>query len=213
MAAVKTRERLLAAAERMFAERGFEGVSVREIVAAADANLGAVTYHFGGKDGLFAEVINSKTQPLLDLGREILASDDAPVEKLRHLLEVYAFAVMHHDPGLKVLFAETMMGGSRLPQATIDAVNERNEIFATIVRDGIDAGDFRSCDTECAAWSFFGMLSAYILYQPLMPAAKRDGAYSSAYVRRVVDAALDVFLNGLMPNVKQKKRARGAEDA
>jgi AcrR family transcriptional regulator len=52
----ETREQLLAAAERLFAERGFAGVSVRMIAAEARVNWSLVGYYFRGKDGLLAEV-------------------------------------------------------------------------------------------------------------------------------------------------------------
>jgi len=50
-----TRERLLDTAERLFAERGFAATSVRDITAAAECNLAAVNYHFGGKSNLYRE--------------------------------------------------------------------------------------------------------------------------------------------------------------
>jgi AcrR family transcriptional regulator len=52
----ETREQLLAAAERLFAERGFAGVSVRMIAATAGVNWSLVGYYFRGKNGLLAEV-------------------------------------------------------------------------------------------------------------------------------------------------------------
>jgi AcrR family transcriptional regulator len=52
-----TRERLVAGAMTLFAERGFESVSTRELARAADANLSAITYHFGGKEGLYCAVV------------------------------------------------------------------------------------------------------------------------------------------------------------
>ena len=52
----ETREQLLGAAERLFAERGFAGVSVRMIAGEAGVNWSLVGYHFRGKDGLLAEV-------------------------------------------------------------------------------------------------------------------------------------------------------------
>lgn len=55
-----TKVRLLDAAERLFAEKGFAEVSIRELAAAADVNLAAVNYHFQGKDNLFEEVVRRR---------------------------------------------------------------------------------------------------------------------------------------------------------
>ena len=52
----ETREQLVTAAERLFAERGFAAVSVRMIAAAAGVNWSLVGYYFRSKDGLLAEV-------------------------------------------------------------------------------------------------------------------------------------------------------------
>ena len=52
-----TKDRLLDAAEHLFAEKGFKDVSIRELVAAAEVNVAAVNYHFQGKENLFHEVI------------------------------------------------------------------------------------------------------------------------------------------------------------
>jgi AcrR family transcriptional regulator len=49
-----TRERILRAAERLFAERGYDATSIRAIVAKARVNQAAVNYHFAGKDGAAA---------------------------------------------------------------------------------------------------------------------------------------------------------------
>jgi len=53
----KTKDRLLDAAENLFASKGFDDVSIRELAAAADVNVAAVNYHFQGKDNLFQQVI------------------------------------------------------------------------------------------------------------------------------------------------------------
>ncbi|MEH2476403.1 AcrR family transcriptional regulator [Nitrobacteraceae bacterium AZCC 2161] len=61
MAADHTRTAILLAAERLYAERGFADVTMRDIVAAADVNLAAVNYHFGSKDELIAELFVSRS--------------------------------------------------------------------------------------------------------------------------------------------------------
>jgi AcrR family transcriptional regulator len=53
----ETRERLLDVAAHLFAERGFDNVTVRDICQQAHANVAAINYHFGGKSGLYDEVL------------------------------------------------------------------------------------------------------------------------------------------------------------
>jgi len=59
-----TKSEILDAAERLFAARGFEATSLRTITAEAGANLGAVNYHFGSKDGLIVAVLSQMFQPV-----------------------------------------------------------------------------------------------------------------------------------------------------
>src|SRR5580692_12209601 len=54
-----TRERIMKAAERLFAERGYDGTSIRAIVAKARVNQAAINYHFDGKEGLYREVLRA----------------------------------------------------------------------------------------------------------------------------------------------------------
>lgn len=56
-----TRSAILTAAERLYAERGFGDVTLRDIVAAAGVNLAAVNYHFGSKDELIAELFVTRS--------------------------------------------------------------------------------------------------------------------------------------------------------
>lgn len=59
-----TIERLLDAAERLFAAHGFHGVGMRQLAAEANVNLGAATYHFGSKENLFIETFMRRFRPM-----------------------------------------------------------------------------------------------------------------------------------------------------
>lgn len=71
--AEETRERILAAAQKLFAERGFECTSVREITAEAGCNVASVNYHFGGKENLYLEAFRSLLEVLRDRRLEVLS--------------------------------------------------------------------------------------------------------------------------------------------
>lgn len=59
-----TKQRILGAAEALFAEHGFAGASLRQVTAAAKVNLAAVNYHFGSKDNLIEEVFRRRLDEL-----------------------------------------------------------------------------------------------------------------------------------------------------
>src|SRR5512136_380648 len=61
-----TRERILKAALKLFARKGIEGSSLRDITADAGANLQAVDYHFGSKDDLVMAVLAQCARPLIE---------------------------------------------------------------------------------------------------------------------------------------------------
>lgn len=64
-----TRERLLDAAEKLFAARGYAGTSTRAIVAASGDTIGSVNYHFGSKDNLFRQVLQRRFDLIADARR------------------------------------------------------------------------------------------------------------------------------------------------
>ncbi len=61
---MKTRDKILQSAWKLFAEEGFEAVSVRDVTNHADVNLASVSYHFGSKSGLIQEIIAMALVPL-----------------------------------------------------------------------------------------------------------------------------------------------------
>ena len=61
-----TRDRIIKAAERLFAERGYDATSIRAIVAKARVNQAAINYHFDGKDGLYREVLRGAFRALTE---------------------------------------------------------------------------------------------------------------------------------------------------
>ena len=62
----ESKRRLLDAAEQLFAERGFDSVSVRDVTQQANANVAAVNYHFGSREGLIALVVTRYVTPIND---------------------------------------------------------------------------------------------------------------------------------------------------
>src|ERR1035437_2002318 len=89
-ASEQTRMRLLDAAREVFSQHSFQGATVREICRRAEANVAAVNYHFGGKDGLLAEALNFSS--LKALQKENAQADGCPKTRLK--LFIHDFMLM-----------------------------------------------------------------------------------------------------------------------
>lgn len=81
-----TKSRLLDATEHWISEKGFDSVSVRDITGLAKANVAAVNYHFGSREGLLAAVLNHRMKPLMEMraaNLEALRDEDGVREVLQ----------------------------------------------------------------------------------------------------------------------------------
>jgi AcrR family transcriptional regulator len=105
-----TRDRLLKVAERLFADRGFRKVTVREICKAAHANVAAVNYYFGDKLGLYREVLQSAIDAMratTDAARQAGAGQ-SPEEQLRRWIAIFNHRLLGsgHDAVHKLIHHE-----------------------------------------------------------------------------------------------------------
>jgi TetR/AcrR family transcriptional regulator, regulator of cefoperazone and chloramphenicol sensitivity len=93
---VTSRERILDAAERLFADRGFRKVTVRDICRAAKVNVAAVNYHFGDKLGLYGEVVKAAADVMRETTEAARrAGEGLPAEeRLRRFLVVFIGRLM-----------------------------------------------------------------------------------------------------------------------
>ena len=92
MTGKERREQLIDVARHLFAERGLEGTSIEEVAARADVSKPVVYEHFGGKEGLYAVVVDREVERFLAMATRLLEGEDkmekfevAAVELLRYI--------------------------------------------------------------------------------------------------------------------------------
>jgi len=111
MTSAERREQLITIARGLFAERGFDGASVEEVSARAEVSKPVVYEHFGGKEGLYAVVVDREVRHLLDMMRAALTSGHP-----RELLEQAAFALLDYieqtPDGFRILVRDSPVGSA-----------------------------------------------------------------------------------------------------
>ena len=109
MTSAERREQLIEIARGLFAERGFEGTSIEEIASRAEVSKPIVYEHFGGKEGLYAVVVDREVRQLLSMMRISLTAGHP-----RDLLEQAAVALLdyieHSSDGFRILVRDSPIG-------------------------------------------------------------------------------------------------------
>ncbi|MFC7306142.1 TetR/AcrR family transcriptional regulator [Streptomyces monticola] len=111
MTGAERRQQLLDIGRTLFAQKGFEGTSVEEIAAKAGVSKPVVYEHFGGKEGLYAVVVDREMQRLLDMVTSSLTAGHP-----RELLEQAAFALLdyieEYTDGFRILVRDSPVAQS-----------------------------------------------------------------------------------------------------
>ena len=114
MTGQERREQLLGIGRELFAERGFDGTSIEEIAARAGVSKPVVYEHFGGKEGIYAVVVDHETQRLLRMVTGALS--DSSDRHARELLEQAALALLdyveRYSDGFRILVRDSPVASS-----------------------------------------------------------------------------------------------------
>lgn len=137
MSAEETRRRLLEAAGQVFAERGFERATGKEICHLARTNAAAINYHFDGKAGLYAATLIEAHRRLLPLEAMtgLVAGARNPVAQLRAVIDLITGALvgpLSRSWVLRVLSREMLS-----PSDAIDALREQELVPKARVLRGV----------------------------------------------------------------------------
>ena len=137
-----TPERILRTAERLFAERGFNGVSVRELAAAARVNIASIGYHFKSKEGLLSEVYRRHCDPMIAERLRGLAASS----RLRGKARIAAIIEAFIRPALQQVEVED---GATFIRLRAVLSGENSELLEKLVAENFDQSSTAFIDVLC----------------------------------------------------------------
>ncbi|MCX5999698.1 MAG: TetR/AcrR family transcriptional regulator [Chloroflexi bacterium] len=180
---------ILQAAERLFGQKGYRGVSIDEIAEAAGVSKGLVFYHFTTKKALVERIVKDGVTTLLMRWDAIAQSGEPGQAKLRASVEALLDIFKSRPYLLRIAFVEVIFE----EEMKDILANMSEEIVLRIdrlLKDGIATGEFRPVDSRIAASLLMGMctgppLLAALQPQPLLP------------VGRIADQITEIFCHGI----------------
>lgn len=194
------RDALLETARRLFLERGYDGVGIREIAAAARSSPATIAYHFGDKLGLYRAMLETAIAPVAERLRSLGDGGEAGAAGLGGLAAAYG-RVLASNPWIPALIVrEVLTGTGPFREVFIEQFAGRLAplLVTTIVREQ-SAGRIRAdLDPRLVALSTIGLI---VFPYVAMPVASRVFGLTAddPGVERLARHTTTLLLEGLVP--------------
>jgi len=181
------RAEILAAAERIFVECGYEGATIRRIADEVGVSSTALYMHFRDKSEILVEICAETFARMIHANAELAAREMDPIQRVRAMLEAYVQFGFEHPNAYRLVFCPIP---ADVPEDKLSTLTELGsqcfELFIGAVARIRDAGRLRTPDVDAAAqvlWAAPHGLVSLMISQTTFEWAERD-----ALVRLMLDA-------------------------
>ncbi len=193
--------KLIEAAMPLFPQKGYAGVSIREIADAAGVNSASISYYFGGKEGLYAAVLEhiySHINAVVEIDRP----EDQSPDTFVHDFAIRVVGLHKQYPCLvRYLYMEMIN-----PTKFCDTIIKEHlmRLFTYLcngINRSIDSGEFRpDLDVGFAALSLSAIINMFFIVAPMRHRIMQRDEEAVTYVEQ----AVEIYLNGVRKGAEAK---------
>jgi AcrR family transcriptional regulator len=187
----ESRSRIIQEARRLFIDRGYDGISMREIAEASGVSKAGIYYHFKDKEALFLTILGENLARMAQL----IADCQAQGRSCQQRISCFVREVFRWPPGERAVIR---LAVTEMPRLGEKARHEFGLIYrekfidplTAILRQGVDSGELRAIDPHRAVWLLLGAM--YPFFHP--PETTRAGADDEETAGEV----LQIFFEGVL---------------
>jgi AcrR family transcriptional regulator len=156
----RKRQLVVDAAARLFAEQGYQGTSVADLVEDTGLTAGGLYHYMGSKEQLLIQICDELMDPLIAATFEILNEEDRPLEQLRAIVRVWVAHVEHHLDHMRVFQQERSLLEHGPQWREVRLKRKRFEhILAEVIDNGVRRGEMWFRDERLALLALLGMVN------------------------------------------------------
>lgn len=159
------RELIMITALHLFAEKGFEGTSIRDIAEKASVNVAMVNYYFGSKEKLFERLVEHKSASTRGVLDEITNNKSfSSIEKIEAIIDSYIERLFTHRVFHRLIHQELILNQRENLQCSIvNSLYPNSVIIKNIIESGIKKGEFKKVDSALTIASLVGTINQILL--------------------------------------------------
>ena len=184
-----SRSAILAAATRLFAQKGLSGVSVKEISQAAGTNTALLFYYFQNKPQLYATLIKEAGNKVPQGFAKLLNTKKAPLSKLTQALNFFLDTLQNNRDLVRLAVREIYGFGEFMQEELLELRNSALSPFKAIIAQGIKERVFREVDPEITAIALLNQAHFFAGYNLLVEPISRE---------KILKNIMDIIINGII---------------
>ncbi len=197
----ETADQIRLAATRLFAELGYAGTSVRAICKAAGANVNAVSYHFGGKQGLYQSILEGIGDDRLASAQRLLGEpprDPADLEARLLLFAEETLATHLQEPELLViLYGESRQRFRNCDPSALENLGKHQTVLVAFLAAARRRSLLRKgIDIDIVAGGLLERLNNQVHFADLIESTYGRSIKESEYRRHWIRQTIDLLLHG-----------------
>lgn len=187
-----TRDRILCAASRLLATKCMHSFSIRDISAEAGVNSALISYHFGGKEQLYAEVLKNNFDAFRThvISHFVVGADLK--ESLRNASKAFFRFNQDNPYWLRLYMRELTNHSASYPAIVVPCMEEAGQKLTDMIQAGVDSGVFGAAvSARHASFAMVGMINYFFLIQPILKTLQcKEGEQVDLYAEFVTDLLL-----------------------
>jgi len=156
-----TKEKIVLAAEQIFAKQGFDGCSMNQIAKASKANKASIYYYFQDKKTLYEYILESKMEEFKLRVEEAVNREKIVEEKLFEYIFAFGENFASNDLIAPIILREWAGGGENLPLTIKEKFKEITEILDSILKEAQKEGVFKKSKTFVVHLMIVGTMNLY----------------------------------------------------
>jgi AcrR family transcriptional regulator len=184
-----SRAAILKAAQHLFMQDGFRGISMRQIAEAVGVTKAALYYHFHDKEELYVAVVEQYLLAMSSLIDQVVATHAGTREQVSELVRLILTQPPEERSVIRLASQEL---GNISPQNRARFLALYHDRFvgriAALLQAGMERGEFRNVDTNVATWTLLGMMYPY--FHPSPPTQALPATV-------LIDQLLGIFFEGI----------------
>ncbi|MCO6176064.1 TetR family transcriptional regulator [Flavobacterium sp. NRK F10] len=135
---------IITIAETLFAEKGFDGTSIRDIAKAADINIAMISYYFGSKEKLLEAIVLNRISAMRLMLANLFEENISPIEKMEKLVRFYVHRIYENRSIYQILHVEIISQKRDINyDVFIDIKKQNLDLIEDIIKEGQEQKVFR----------------------------------------------------------------------